>query len=98
MKKFIILFVFVMGALAYSKYQARNTANEALINSNNMPLPNHYIDSPSNTYTAHFTCDGRKHCSEMSSCQEATFFLKNCPDVQMDGNNDGVPCETQWCR
>lgn len=44
-----------------------------------------------------FRCDGRTHCSQMSSCAEATFFLKNCPGVKMDGNNDGVPCEQQWC-
>ena len=44
-----------------------------------------------------FRCDGRTHCSQMSSCSEAKFFLKNCPNVQMDGNNDGVPCEQQWC-
>ena len=24
--------------------------------------------------------------------------LKNCPGVKMDGNNDGVPCEKQWCK
>jgi hypothetical protein len=34
----------------------------------------------------------------MSSCEEATFFLKNCPGVKMDGNHDGVPCEQQWCK
>ncbi|WP_369632808.1 MULTISPECIES: excalibur calcium-binding domain-containing protein [unclassified Variovorax] len=34
----------------------------------------------------------------MTSCQEATYFLKNCTGVKMDGNNDGVPCEQQWCR
>jgi len=44
-----------------------------------------------------FSCDGRTHCSQMTSCAEATFFLRNCPDVRMDGNNDGVPCERQWC-
>lgn len=43
-------------------------------------------------------CDGRTHCSQMTSCDEATWFLKNCPGTKMDGNNDGVPCETQWCR
>ena len=43
-------------------------------------------------------CDGRKYCSQMTSCAEATWFLKNCPGVQMDGNHDGVPCERQWCR
>jgi hypothetical protein len=45
-----------------------------------------------------FRCDGRTHCSQMTSCEEATFFLKNCPGVKMDGNGDGVPCEKQWCR
>jgi len=44
-----------------------------------------------------FRCDGRQHCSQMTSCAEAKFFLKNCPNPQMDGNNDGVPCEQQWC-
>ena len=43
-------------------------------------------------------CDGRIYCSQMTSCQEATFFLRNCPGTKMDGNNDGVPCEKQWCR
>ncbi|WP_369822471.1 excalibur calcium-binding domain-containing protein [Pseudacidovorax sp. RU35E] len=45
-----------------------------------------------------FRCDGRKYCSQMTSCAEATYFLKNCPGVKMDGNGDGVPCEQQWCR
>lgn len=45
-----------------------------------------------------FACDGRTYCSQMTSCEEAKFFLKNCPGVKMDGNNDGVPCERQWCK
>ena len=44
-----------------------------------------------------FRCDGRQYCSQMTSCAEATFFLRNCPGVKMDGNNDGIPCEQQWC-
>jgi hypothetical protein len=44
-----------------------------------------------------FKCDGRTYCSQMTSCSEATFFLRNCPGVQMDGDNDGIPCERQWC-
>lgn len=43
-------------------------------------------------------CDGRTQCSQMTSCAEAEYFLKNCPGVEMDGNNDGEPCEQQWCR
>ena len=42
-------------------------------------------------------CDGRTYCSQMTSCAEATWFLKNCPGVKMDGDRDGVPCEQQWC-
>ncbi len=45
-----------------------------------------------------FRCDGRTYCSQMTSCAEATYFLKHCPGVKMDGNHDGVPCEKQWCE
>ncbi len=44
-----------------------------------------------------FQCDGRQHCSEMTSCTEARYFLKNCPGTQMDGDRDGVPCEQALC-
>lgn len=44
-----------------------------------------------------YRCDGRKACSQMGSCEEATWFIKNCPDTEMDGDHDGVPCEQQHC-
>ena len=44
-----------------------------------------------------FTCDGRKYCSQMSSCAEAKYFLANCAGVKMDGDGNGIPCEKQWC-
>jgi endonuclease YncB( thermonuclease family) len=50
------------------------------------------------TEPALFRCDGRTRCSQMHSCAEAKFFLAHCPAVKMDGDHDGVPCETQWCR
>jgi len=46
---------------------------------------------------AAFRCDGRTRCSQMRSCAEARYFLARCPGVQMDGDNDGIPCESQWC-
>ena len=46
---------------------------------------------------ASFHCDGRVYCSQMTSCEEAMFFLQNCPGVKMDGEGDGIPCEKQWC-
>lgn len=48
--------------------------------------------------TPRFQCEaGKTHCSHMSSCAEATFYIQNCPNTQMDGNGDGIPCERQWC-
>ncbi|MEO6926129.1 MAG: cold shock domain-containing protein [Rhodanobacter sp.] len=44
-----------------------------------------------------FSCDGRTRCSQMTSCAEATYFLDHCPGTTMDGNHDGVPCQSQWC-
>ena len=54
--------------------------------------------TPKNLATISFSCDGRQHCSQMTSCAEATYFNKNCPNTKMDGNNDGIPCEQQWCN
>lgn len=46
---------------------------------------------------AKFLCQGKHYCSEMISCEEATLYLKNCPGVKLDGDGDGIPCESQWC-
>jgi len=43
-------------------------------------------------------CDGRTMCSQMTSCAEAEYFIRNCPDTKMDGDGDGRPCESQWCK
>jgi cold shock CspA family protein len=45
-----------------------------------------------------YYCDGRTMCSQMTSCDEATYFIRNCRDTRMDGDGDGVPCESQWCN
>ncbi len=47
---------------------------------------------------ARFSCDGRKHCPQKGSYDEAVFFLRNCPNTRMDGDGDGIPCERQFGR
>ncbi|MDB5103560.1 MAG: Cold shock domain family protein [Fibrobacteres bacterium] len=44
-----------------------------------------------------YACKGKTQCGEMVSCKEAEFYLKNCPDVILDGDLDVVPCEEQLC-
>ena len=45
-----------------------------------------------------FSCDGRTHCSQMISCEEAEFFLAELSRCR-DGRKTTManPCETQWC-
>ncbi|MBP8227904.1 MAG: excalibur calcium-binding domain-containing protein [Pararheinheimera sp.] len=44
-----------------------------------------------------FQCEGKQYCTQMQSCEEAEFYLTNCPDVMIDGDSDGIPCEQQHC-
>ena len=89
----IVLFVLTvcLARYGYGKFQRR-----ALVEAE--------ADEPAITKTApfaeksSFTCDGRIYCSQMHSCVEATYFPQHCPGAKMDGNNDGVPCEKQWCQ
>ena len=46
--------------------------------------------------TSKYSCDGRVHCSQMKSYDEAVFFINNCPGTKMDGDGDGDPCEGQF--
>ncbi|GEM_PF-214074 len=50
-------------------------------------------DSTAEDFTG-YQCEGKQHCSQMT-CKEARFYLKNCPDVKIDGDSDGKPCEDQ---
>ena len=58
-------------------------------------LPSIEQKSVSNT---NFKCDGRQHCSQMNSREEAEWFSQNCPDTKMDGDKDGHVCEndSRW--
>jgi hypothetical protein len=92
----LILLVAVFWQI-YEKIQARRAVT---IERPETPIPLREAErAPLPTApTSQFKCDGRTYCSQMTSCAEATYFLKNCPGVKMDGNHDGVPCEQQWCN
>jgi cold shock CspA family protein len=45
-----------------------------------------------------FSCKGKTHCSQMISCDEAKYYLAHCPNVEIDGDADNVPCERQHCN
>lgn len=91
MNKFLIVSI-ILAAGFYFLYPRETPA----------PISTYPVVSSSEPITqptsSNFSCDGRTHCSQMTSCAEAKYFIQHCPNTQMDGNNDGVPCEKQWCH
>lgn len=79
-----------LGLYAYTKYTAGSSAAPP-------PLTSSPGTATEAAGAARYRCDGRIYCSQMTSCEEAKFFLRNCPGTKMDGDGDGIPCETQWC-
>jgi len=96
MKK--VLIGMVLGALAMYAWN-RTRPPRAAAASAQAQAEDYAVERDAGTppVTPRYRCDGRVYCSQMTSCDEAMFFLKNCPGVKMDGEGDGVPCERQWC-
>lgn len=42
-----------------------------------------------------WSCQPRKTCGKIGSCEEAEYYLYNCSwGGKLDGDSDGAPCET----
>ncbi|MEP7060938.1 MAG: excalibur calcium-binding domain-containing protein [Betaproteobacteria bacterium] len=95
--KNIILFALLIcvGWYGYGQYQRRS---HVVIPDDVASSSPGRVEGQLKSLESQFKCDGRTYCSQMTSCAEATYFLQHCPGTKMDGNNDGVPCEQQWCR
>ncbi|GGQ31913.1 excalibur calcium-binding domain-containing protein [Shewanella litoralis] len=99
-RMFMIILFLGVGIFGYKQYE-KMTAVPVLTNADidqmqwqpSVPNPSAINQQPQ------FRCEtGKTHCSHMRSCAEATFYINNCPGTKMDGNNDGVPCEMQFCN
>jgi cold shock CspA family protein len=96
----ILIILLGVGIFGYKQYQ-KMTATPVLTNENVEQMEwTPTVSKPSSiNLQPQFRCEaGKTHCSQMTSCEEATFYIRNCPGTQMDGNNDGVPCERQFCN
>ena len=99
--KYLLILVVIFGAI-WQFYLKDNAAIEAtnqqavseFTNSTAMKAlaQAKEIANPSTTYQ----CDGRQHCSQMTSYEEAKYFIRYCPNTKMDGDGDGIPCEKQF--
>lgn len=46
------------------------------------------------TSNSSYTCGAKKYCKDMSTCEEAKYYLNVCGLNRLDGDSDGTPCET----
>lgn len=81
----------------YSAYQGRAGSGEFVDAGESSEIAQLLDQEAASDTRSPYHCDGREYCSQMTSCEEAEYFLANCPGVKMDGGGDGVPCEKQWC-
>ena len=97
----IIVAIVIFGFKQYQEFNEAPAIDEVpvLTNEDIQRMPMYETKVRTQTpATPRFQCEaGKTHCSHMSSCAEATFYIQNCPNTQMDGNGDGIPCERQWC-
>ncbi|MHA7811382.1 MAG: excalibur calcium-binding domain-containing protein [Marinobacter adhaerens] len=89
MKKLIILAAIAFAGWKY--YQTQNTTPIIEWTGSGFETPESVTLKETNTMR--FRCDGRQHCSQMTSRAEAEFFTRHCPNTKMDGDRDGIPCE-----
>jgi endonuclease YncB( thermonuclease family) len=74
-------------------WEWRHSVRAAPVRANPPSLaPAQAVSSPSP-----FICGQKRYCHEMSSCEEARFYLRECHVKNLDSNADGVPCES-LCR
>lgn len=91
----ILYYIVGIAVVCYGWQQYRNAQRAALGETESVSEP--AVEQTAAAAASRYHCDGRVYCSQMHSCEEATWFLQNCPGVKMDGEGDGVPCEKQWC-
>ena len=53
--------------------------------------------APEQQASGAFFCGSKRYCGEMGSCAEARYYLNQCGLTRLDGDGDGVPCES-ICR
>jgi len=41
-----------------------------------------------------FSCEDKRNCGSMVSCEEAYYHLNTCGNKRLDNDKDGIPCES----
>jgi len=93
---FVLCIALLVGILGFFYNRMQHSSTQISLDSqlSTFSENSQNIRQPSSNYS----CEGKTHCSQMVSCEEAQFYISNCPGTKMDGDGDGIPCERQWCN
>ena len=98
MKKIILIVVLAaLGWYGYGKYVEHAKADRAAARATAKGLPAS-SSGAGDQGVNFFTCDGRNTCIQMTSCEEAKYFIKNCPGMSQEASGESSSCEQQWCK
>ena len=81
-----------LGSVVFNRFQSSHSQIFPSI------ISQYFNKSEQTQAQGQYTCRGKTRCHQMISCEEATFYQRNCPGTKMDGDGDGIPCESQWCN
>ncbi len=93
MRKMLLLIIIVVAALQYFQAEERREVSVQKDSPPEASVPVQYQQISSPKPVPRFSCDGRQYCSQMTTRAEAEYFVRHCPNVKMDGDRDGIPCE-----
>ncbi len=82
----VVVMVLVVLAVLWSQFEGESSHQREV----NLPAPA--------KADPQFKCAGKTRCDQMASCAEAKYYLRHCPGVAIDGDDDGIPCEMTLCR
>ena len=54
----------------------------------------HATAQPAKHPARDYACGSKQRCAQMSSCDEAVFYLQHCGIKTLDNDGDGKPCES----
>ena len=73
-----------------SKYLSEDIP-EPIVQRPSYSAPSRFYETPD---TSSPSCGSKWKCGQMNSCSEAYHYLNNCGLGRLDGDGDGVPCES----
>lgn len=51
-------------------------------------------DKDKDTSGKSYSCGSKSRCDQMTTCEEAKYYLQTCKIGSLDRDKDGVPCES----